>query len=86
LIPGRRANVSFVRPDIDCTALTVTLKTKQRLADAYGSSSSTDMRDSGDVPVRVSGRYIQPTISIAAGEAWTFAKGVDYVASVGGGR
>jgi len=86
LIPGRQANVSFVRPDIDCTALTVTLKTKQRLADAYGSSSSTDMRDSGDVPVRSSGRYIQPTFSIAAGTSWTFAKGAEFIASAGGGR
>lgn len=86
LVPGRRANVSFVRPDIDCTALTVTLKTKQRLADSYGSSSSTDMRDSGDVPVRSSGRYIQPTFSIAAGTSWTFAKGAEFVVSAGGGR
>ena len=86
LIPGRRANVRFVRPDIDCDTLTVSLKSKQRLVDSYATGTSTEYTASGDVPVRVSGRYIQPTISIAAGEAWTFAKGVDYVASVGGGR
>ena len=87
LITGRRANVRSVRPDIDCVSgLTVTLKTKQRLGDSYGTGSATDLRLSGDVPVRSSGRYIQPTFAIAAGTTWTFAKGADYIAEVGAGR
>lgn len=86
LIAGRRANVRFVRPDIDCDVLTVVLKAKQRLVDSYGTATSTEYTASGDVPVRASGRYIQPTFSIPAGEIWTFAKGAEYVAGVGGGR
>ena len=87
LTPGRTARIRSVRPDINCsTGVTVTIETKQRLADAYGSAAASSLTDSGDIPVRAAGRYVRPTISIAAGTSWTYAKGIDFKAAPGAAR
>lgn len=84
---GRRANLRFVRPDIDCNSgLTLTLATKQRLADAAASSSFTTVQANGDMPVRASGRYTRPTLAVAAGTAWTHAKGLELIGAPGAAR
>lgn len=86
-VKGRSANLRFVRPDIDCNSgLTLTLATKQRLADAATSASFTTLATSGDMPVRTSGRYTRPTLAAAAGTAWTHAKGLELIGAAGGGR
>jgi hypothetical protein len=85
--PGRRANLRFARPDIDAAGgLTVTMQTKQRMVDAFGSVASTDLRASGDVPLRSAGRYSRMTVAIAAGTAWNHAKGVELIGAPGAGR
>jgi hypothetical protein len=85
--PGKRADVREVRPDIDCSSgLTVTLACKQRLADAFANVVTTDLRISGDMPIRASGRYIRPTIAVAAGTSWGHARGIEIVAQPGAGR
>lgn len=87
LAPGVRANVVEARPDIDCvTGLTLTIEAKQRLADAASSAAYTTLRDSGDMPVRSSGRYIRPTLVVAAGTAWTHARGIAFKFRRGAGR
>lgn len=84
---GRRANARFVRPDIDAvTGLTLTLTTKQRLADTGTVSTSTSVRDSGDMPVRSSGRYTRPKLQVSAGTAWTYYRGYELIAVPGARR
>lgn len=85
--PGLRADVRMVRPDIDAASgITVTLGTKQRLSDALVNVATTDLRTSGDMPVRASARYTRPTIAVAAATVWTHAKGLEIVAQRGAGR
>lgn len=85
--PGRRADIRMIRPDIDAASgLTVTLAGKATLAGSATSYSATTIQTSGDMPIRASGRYLRPTIAIAAGTAWTHAKGYDVVGRPGAGR
>jgi hypothetical protein len=87
MFPGSRSNLRFARPDIDAiSGITITTQTKQRLADAFGSSSSSDLRTSGDVPLRSSGRYTRTTMAISSGTAWSHAKGVELIGAPGAGR
>lgn len=87
IFPGHRAEVRFVRPDIDCASgLTATLTGKARLSDAGTAYSTTTLQASGDMPLRASGRYLRPSFAIAAGTAWTHAKGFEAIATRGAGR
>ena len=64
--PGARTNIQGIRPIVDAEA-TVTVKTRERLADTETESSSSSMVDSGINPVRQSGRYIRANVKIASG-------------------
>ncbi|MES2905180.1 MAG: hypothetical protein V4696_13420 [Pseudomonadota bacterium] len=84
---GHRMDMRFVRPDIEATSgLTLTLGTKQRLGDSLVNTAYTSLRDSGEMPVRTSGRYTRPTLAVAAGSTWTHAKGLDLIGQKGAGR
>jgi len=83
--PGLRANITGVRPIVDATA-TVTVKTRERLADNETESSSSSMVTSGINPVRKSGRYIRANVKIASGTIFNHAQGVDLIASRAGQR
>jgi len=84
---GRRANLRFVRPDIDSNSgITVTIGTKQRLADSLSSVAYTTIETSGDMPVRSSGRYCRVSVAVAAGTTWAHAKGVELIGAPGAGR
>ncbi len=87
LFRGQRACLRFARPDTDAVAgLTLGFASRQRLGDAVANSSFATLTTSGDMPVRVSGRFLRPTLAIAAGTAWTYTKGVDFVGEAGSGR
>lgn len=87
IFPGKRADVSFVRPDIDAASgVTVSLAGKQTLSGSATTYSGGTMQASGDVPIRASGRYLTPTIAVAAGTSWTHAKGYELVGRPGAGR
>lgn len=87
VFPGKRADVRELRPDIDAASgITITLGCKQRLADSLVNVATTDLRANGDMPVRASGRYIRPTIAVAAGTTWLHAKGLEIIARPGAGR
>ena len=62
MFPGHRSSITNVRPIVDATS-TVTVKTRERLADTPTESSSSSMNDSGDNPVRESGRYFRLKVS-----------------------
>ena len=85
VFPGTRANITGVRPIVDATA-TVTVKTRERLADTEIESSSSTMTNSGINPVRQSGRYVRANVKIASGTNWNHAQGIDLVASRAGYR
>ena len=85
IFPGNRANITGIRPIVDATA-TVTVKTRERLADNIGESSTSTMTNNGLNPVRKSGRYVRANVKIASGTDWHHAQGVDFVASRAGYR
>jgi len=80
LFPGHRSSITNVRPIVDATS-TVTIKTKERLADTATESTSSTMVTSGDNPVRQSGRYFKIKVITPSGSVWTHAQGVDVIAS-----
>ena len=85
LFPGTRSSIIGVRPIVDATA-TVTLKTRDRLADIATESTSSSMNSTGINPVRQSGRYVKVNVKIPSGGAWKDAQGIDIVASRSGLR
>ena len=80
LFPGHRSSITNVRPIVDAIS-SVTIKSKERLADIANESSSSSMVASGDNPVRQSGRYFKIKVTTPAGSVWTHAQGVDIIAS-----
>ena len=85
LFPGKRANITNVRPIVDATS-NVTIKTRNKLADAVTTSPSSTMNDTGINPVRQSGRYFRANVKIPAETIWSDAQGVDLTAVPGGDR
>ena len=85
IFPNHRASVQGIRPIVDATA-TVTLKTRDRLANSVTTSSSSSMNSSGMNPVRQSGRYVKVNVKTPSGVVWTNAQGIDLVASKSGLR
>jgi len=85
IFPGARANVTSVRPIVDASS-NVVIKTRDKLADAVTSSSSSTINTSGIAPVRQSGRYFRANVKIPAESLWTNAQGIDLTASPGGNR
>ena len=80
LFPGHRSSITNIRPIVDATS-TVTISSRERLADTATESSSSSMVASGDNPVRQSGRYFKIKVKTPSGSVWTHAQGVDLIAS-----
>ena len=85
LFPGFRSSIQSIRPIVDAEA-TVTIKTRDRLADSVTSSSEISMNDTGVNPVRQSGRYVKVNVKTPSGVAWNHAQGIDLIASRSGLR
>ena len=85
LFPGFRSNVQSIRPIVDAES-TVTIKTRDRLADTITESNEISMNSTGINPVRQSGRYIKVNVKTPSGVAWSDAQGIDLIASRGGLR
>ena len=85
LFPGLRANITSVRPIVDASS-NVIIKTRDKLADAVTSSTSSSMNATGINPVRQSGRYFRANVKIPAESIWTNAQGIDLKAVPGGDR
>lgn len=87
LFQGRRACLRSARADSDATTgMTLSFLARQRLGDAGATVTASSMVTSGDMPCRVSGRFLRPTLAIAAGTTWNYARGVDFVGQPGPGR
>jgi len=85
LYPGFRSNIEGVRPIVDATA-TVSVKTRDRLADNPTATDYADMQSDGLNNIRTSGRYIRANVKVASGTTFTNAQGVDFISSQGSQR
>ena len=83
--PGSRASITGVRPIIDAEA-TVTIKTRNKLADTATESSSSTMNANGLNPVRQSGRYIRANVQVPSGTLFNHGQGIDITAVQSGNR
>jgi len=79
IFPGHRASITGVRPIVDAQA-TVTIKTRNRLADTVTESSSSSMNNTGINPVRQSGRYFRANIKVPSGTVFNHGQGIDITA------
>ena len=87
MFSSRRACLRSARPDVDAIdGIALTLGGRQRLGDALVSATFSTLQASGDMPLRFSGRYVRPTLSIEAGTVWTYAKGIAFTGRPGAGR
>lgn len=87
LAKGLYARISSVRPVGDAvTGLTLTLDARARLGDAANVVTSTDLRASGVLPLRASGRYVKPNLAITAGTVWSYLNALDFEYEAGGER
>lgn len=75
--PGRRSRIRTLRPVTDATNATATVNARMRSGDAEGVVSASAMRSNGKMPLRSNGRYNDITITIPAGEAWSYIQGVE---------
>lgn len=78
---GRYARPYMARPFTDAVAgMTLDLDARRRLGDAEGITSKSELRASGDMPVRSNGRVFRCGLTIAAGTSWNFVQAltVDY--------
>lgn len=87
-IPGKDARFWMMRLEGDATSgVTVTANTRQRLGDSDTIYTGGTIRNSGDIPIRASGRYVQMRVVFPQGTTWTYAHGLNIVdASLGGRR
>jgi len=85
LYPGFRSVIEGVRPIVDAAA-TVSIKTRERLADNPTATDYASMQTDGLNPLRTSGRYIRANVKVASGTTFTNAQGVDFISSQGSQR
>lgn len=81
---GRETHVRNSRVIGDMSAASVAIDCRARLGDAPVNVVSSDFRSNGEVPIRASGRFVQPQITIASGQGWNFVTGFELEASPGG--
>lgn len=84
--PGRRSRIRTLRPVSDATNATATINARMRAGDAEGVVSASTMRSNGKMPIRSNGRYNDVTLTIPAGEAWSFVQGVELEFEAGDNR
>jgi hypothetical protein len=84
--PGRRSRIRTLRPVSDATNATATINARMRAGDAEGVVSASTMRSNGKMPIRSNGRYNDVTLTIPAGEAWSYVQGVEVEFEAGDNR
>jgi hypothetical protein len=87
LAGGREARIRRARPVGDVSAgVTVRLAAERRLGDPATETVWSDLRSSGDIPVRDVARHVTASVEIAAGAPWTFMQGLDLEFEAGAKR
>lgn len=83
----RDTQIKLVRPDTDAaTDITIGISSRPRLGDAPSETGYTTIMPNGDMPVRQRGRYTRLRMSITAGTAWTYARGLEVEVAQGARR
>lgn len=78
IIQGKRARFNAVWPDTDAvTGLGLTIDHRQRQGDGEVLTNAGDLRASGRMPVRCSGRFNRSIMTIEAGSVWSYCNGVE---------
>jgi hypothetical protein len=85
-VPGKRARIRALRPVTDAQDMSVTVDARLHSGDAENVISAGVMRGNGKMPIRANGRYNTITQTIAAGEAWSYAQGIEIEFEPGDGR
>jgi hypothetical protein len=84
---GRVSRISSVRPVTDVTeGLTLSFDARARLGDAENLKVATELRTSGIMPIRTSGRYVKPHLTVAAGTSWGYISALEIELEAGGER
>jgi hypothetical protein len=84
--PGRVSHVRNSRIIGNCTSAQVSIDCRARMGDSPVNIVSMDYRTNGEVPIRASGRYLQPEITLPAATEWTSVQGFELEASPGGSQ
>lgn len=85
--PGRVTRFRGLRPVTDAVAgMTASLDCRMRMGDAENVRSVTELRASGSMPIRHSGRYAAMKLQIAAGTDWDYVQGLELEMEAGGQR
>ncbi len=75
LARDREALLKWVRPDTDAIdGLTLSITSRPRLGDAGTTTAYSALASNGDMPVRERGRYMQMSLTIAAGTDWSYTQ------------
>lgn len=83
----RRARIRNIRPVTDATGgLSLSLDARARLGDGQNLKTATELRASGVMPIRASGRYISASLQIAAATDWSYIQGLEVEYEAGGER
>lgn len=84
LNPGRISHVRNCRVIGNMAAAQVSLDCRATMGSPPVNVVSNDFRANGETPIRASGRYIQPEITLAAGSAWSSVQGFELETAAGG--
>lgn len=84
--PTKRSRIRSVRPITDATNVTAQIDARMKVADAEARTSAATMRSNGKMPARSNGRYNSITLTIPAGETWTYLQGYELEFEAGDGR
>ena len=84
---GRDLRIRAARVETDATSgVILNIETYKRLGDSTTLSTAMSIRNNGDMPIRASGRYVQPSLTFALGGTWTFINDLSFVMASAGAR
>lgn len=66
--------------------VTLTITSREMLGSSGTDTSQATMETNGDLPMRVSGRYLQMALLHSSGSTWSFTQGVNAIQPKAGGR
>jgi hypothetical protein len=81
---GRTSHVRNSRIIGNMTSAQMSIDARMRMGDSPTNTVSNDFRGNGEVPIRASGRYIQPEVILASGTVWSSVQGLELEAAAGG--
>lgn len=68
------------------TGTSITIDARQQMGGPQGIVTDGTQQPSGRIPIRARGRYLQITVSYAAGTRWSYTQGIDIDFGTGGKR